>query len=73
MKQLQFSSSVYDLVQANPKALELLISLGFTPLANPVSLNTVGKVTSIEKALDFLKFDKDIFIEKFKEIGVDII
>ncbi|MGT2637350.1 DUF1858 domain-containing protein [Streptococcus ratti] len=45
---IDLSKPVAEVLKEHPEIKELLIDLGFKPLANPAMLNTVGKVTSLK-------------------------
>lgn len=45
---IDLSKPVAEVLKEHPETKELLIDLGFKPLANPAMLNTVGKVTSLK-------------------------
>lgn len=45
---IDLSKPVAEVLKEHPEIKELLIDLGFKPLANPGMLNTVGKVTSLK-------------------------
>lgn len=45
---IDLSKPVAEVLKEYPEIKELLIDLGFKPLANPAMLNTVGKVTSLK-------------------------
>lgn len=44
---------VAELISQHPELKDLLIDLGFTPLANPVLLASLGKVTSLKAGSQF--------------------
>lgn len=48
MNTIDLQLPVAEIIRQHPEVKELLIDLGFTPLANPVMLQTVGKVTSLK-------------------------
>ncbi|WP_019789555.1 DUF1858 domain-containing protein, partial [Streptococcus sobrinus] len=45
---IDLSQPVAQLVKDHPELKEILIELGFKPLANPVMLKTVGQTTSLK-------------------------
>lgn len=47
MNCIDLKKPVAEVIAEHPELKELLIDIGFKPLANPVMLNTVGKVTSL--------------------------
>lgn len=46
--QIDLNKPVADLLDQHPELLDLLLDLGFTPLANPALRKTLGKVTSLK-------------------------
>ena len=46
---IDLSIPVAEVIEKHPEVLDVLIELGFTPLANPVMRSTVGRVVSIKK------------------------
>lgn len=45
---IDLNAPVAEVIKAHPEVKDLLIELGFSPLANPAMLHTVGKVTSLK-------------------------
>ncbi|MGT2906269.1 DUF1858 domain-containing protein [Streptococcus dentiloxodontae] len=45
---IDLSKPVAETIQEHPEVKDILVELGFKPLANPAMLNTVGKVTSLK-------------------------
>ncbi|WP_057489870.1 DUF1858 domain-containing protein [Streptococcus orisasini] len=45
---IDLSKPVAEIIKAHPELKDILVELGFKPLANPAMLNTVGKVTSLK-------------------------
>lgn len=48
-KNLDLAKSVHDLVQQYPEIVDVMVSLGFTEMAKPMALNSVGRVMTIPK------------------------
>ena len=48
---IDLSVPVAEVIEKHPEVLDVLVELGFTPLANPVMRNTVGRVVSIKKGV----------------------
>ncbi len=73
MNTIDMSQPVAEIIAKNPEVLELLVGLGFKPLANPAMLHTLGKVTSLKAGAKIAH----IPIEKIKETlewnGYDVI
>lgn len=60
---IDLSIPVAEVIDAQPEVLDILVELGFTPLANPVMRNTVGRMVSIQKGASM----NGIAIEKIKQ------
>ncbi|MEQ9764074.1 DUF1858 domain-containing protein [Streptococcus sp. ZJ151] len=60
---IDLKKPVADIIKDHPELQEILVELGFKPLANPAMLNTVGKVTSLKSGAKLAH----IPIEKIKE------
>ena len=66
------NTSVYDLIKTYPEIKDIMKSLGFDSIVNPVILNTVGKKMSIKKGANMRKIELHIIIDKFKENGFEL-
>ena len=44
---IDLSKPVAQTIKEHPEVKDILVELGFKPLANPAMLNTVGKVTTL--------------------------
>lgn len=72
MKKIMMNQTIHEILQVEPNLLQVLIDLGFGPLANPLTLKSVGKVMTLEKAVDHIGLDKNILKASFLEMGVSI-
>ena len=55
--------------------MDVLVELGFTPLANPVMRNTVGRVVSIKKGaamngIDLDKIKQTLELNGYEVVGI---
>ncbi len=50
MKKISINTSIYELVKNDSKIGEIMYSLGFKDIINPVMLNSVGRIMNIKKA-----------------------
>lgn len=48
MNTIDLNKPVAELIAAKPELKDILVQLGFKPLANPAMLNTVGRVTTLK-------------------------
>lgn len=46
---IDVSIPVAEVVDKHPEVLEILVELGFKPLANPIMRNTVGRKVSLKQ------------------------
>lgn len=60
--QIDINQPVAEVVSHHPELIDILVELGFKPLANPVMRNTVGKVTSLKSGAKMTGID----LEKIK-------
>ncbi|MGT2947807.1 DUF1858 domain-containing protein [Streptococcus devriesei] len=45
---IDLSKPVAQTLKEHPEVKDILVELGFKPLANPAMLNTVGKITTLK-------------------------
>ncbi|HFR3769730.1 TPA: DUF1858 domain-containing protein [Streptococcus suis] len=48
MNTIDLNLPVAEIINQHPEVKDILVELGFSPLANPAMLHTVGKVTSLK-------------------------
>lgn len=72
MKKVFRSQSFFENTKEDPSIRELFVSLGFKPMANDITYNTIGKTITLEKALEFIGKSESDVVAFFKEKGVDI-
>ncbi|KXT79348.1 DUF1858 domain-containing protein [Streptococcus sp. DD13] len=73
---IDVSIPVAQVVDKNPEVLEVLVELGFKPLANPIMRNTVGRKVSLKQGakMNGIKLDKikqTLELNGYEVIGVD--
>ncbi|MEW6142171.1 MAG: DUF1858 domain-containing protein [Chloroflexota bacterium] len=71
MKELDLKKSVYDLTEAYPELIPILKELGFLGVANPVTRNTIGRVTTIPKGCELQGKDLAEVTRKLEEAGFE--
>lgn len=69
MKTINGNKPVYDLIQEHPELREILIDLGFEPLANDMMLNTAGRMMHLNGGTKRIKLDHDDLVKGLKEAG----
>ena len=50
-KKLDLNKPVFELVQEYPELVDVLKDLGFSEITKPAMLNSVGRITTIQKGL----------------------
>lgn len=69
---IDINDSIQDLVMKCPEAAEVLKSLGFDQIVNPVMLKTMAKFMTLTKASKMKNIPMDIIIDAFREKGITI-
>ena len=54
---IDVSIPVAQVIDQHPEVLDLLVELGFKPLANPIMRNTVGRKVSLKHCLLYTSVD----------------
>lgn len=72
---IDLSIPVAEVIEKQPEVLDVLVELGFTPLANPVMRNTVGRVVSIKKGagmygIDLNKIKQTLELNGYEVVGI---
>ncbi|MBZ2135915.1 DUF1858 domain-containing protein [Streptococcus sp. 27098_8_75] len=72
---IDLSIPVAEVIEKHPEVLDVLVELGFTPLANPVMRNTVGRVVSIKKGagmngIDLNKIKQSLELNGYEVVGI---
>lgn len=73
MNTIDLNMPVAEIVTRHPEVKELLIELGFKPLANPAMLNTLGKVTSLKAGSKFANIPLEEIQKVLECNGYDVI
>lgn len=64
MIEISIHTSISELIKTYPEIKEIMLSLGFDNIANPLMLNTVGRFMTLSKGSQL----KDISIEHMKNV-----
>ncbi|HHT73058.1 MAG TPA: DUF1858 domain-containing protein [Firmicutes bacterium] len=72
-KVIDLRKSVYDICQAHPEAVEILAEVGFSEIAKPGMLATVGRVMTIPKGARMRGIKLDKIIAAFEQRGYEVI
>ncbi len=76
MNTIDLSIPVAQVVEEHPEVLDLLVELGFKPLANPLLRNTIGRKVSIKKGahmngMDVKNIQQTLECNGYEVTGVD--
>ncbi|RRF90881.1 MAG: DUF438 domain-containing protein [Coriobacteriaceae bacterium] len=71
-KYLDLNKSVHDLVEQYPEIVDVMVSLGFTEMAKPVALNSVGRVMTIPKGAQVKGISLDKVLDTLKDNGFTV-
>lgn len=72
MKTITINQTIYNIVKELPQARQVLVDLGFAPMAHDATLNTVGRVTTLSTAIKHLSLDMDTVNKAFASIQVEV-
>lgn len=70
---IDLSKPVAETVKEHPEVKEILVDLGFKPLAKATMLNTVGKVTSIKTGAKLANISLDKIQQILEFNGYEVI
>ena len=70
---IDLSIPVAEVIEKQPEVLDVLVELGFKPLANPVMRNTVGGMVSIKKGASMNGIDLDKIKQTLELNGYEVV
>ena len=70
---IDLSIPVAEVIEKKPEVLDVLVELGFKPLANPVMRNTVGRMVSIKKGASMNGIDLDKIKQTLELNGYEVV
>ncbi|MGT2716046.1 DUF1858 domain-containing protein [Streptococcus respiraculi] len=73
MNTIDLSIPVAQVIEAHPEVLDILVELGFTPLANPLMRNTLGKTVSLKQGAKMKGIDLARIQSTLEWNGYDVI
>ncbi|HEM4249057.1 TPA: DUF1858 domain-containing protein [Streptococcus suis] len=73
MNTIDLNLPVAEIINQHPEVKEILVELGFKPLANSAMLNTVGKVTSLKTGSKMTKIPLDRIQQVLECNGYEVI
>lgn len=68
---ININDTVYNICNKYPQIKDILSSLGFDKITNPIMFNTAAKIMTLEKAIKFKNIDFNTAKHKFNEYGFD--
>jgi len=72
MKKIDLNWTLYETLEKYPELEDILYSLGFEGVKNPIMRNTHARIMTLKKGIEFLKIDKDVMKKRLNEAGFDI-
>lgn len=72
-KTLDLTKTVFDLCATDPEIIRIMQSLGFEQIANPVLLNTAGRIMTIPRGAKARGMDMDVIMDTFEREGYHVI
>lgn len=73
MNIIDLNLPVAEIINQHPEVKEILVELGFKPLANLAMLNTIGKVTSLKTGSKMTKIPLDRIQQVLECNGYEVI
>lgn len=73
MNTIDLNLPVAEIINQHPEVKEILVELGFKPLANLAMLNTIGKVTSLKTGSKMTKIPLDRIQQVLECNGYEVI
>ncbi len=71
MKEIDLSKSIYELTEQYPDLIEILKEMGFLGVKNPITRQTLGRVTTIPQGCRKMDKDLDEVIKILREKGFE--
>lgn len=72
MNTIDLNVPVAEVLDQHPEVLDLLVELGFTPLANPLMRQTLGRTVSIAQGAKLKGMELNQIVDRLKWNGYDI-
>ncbi|MGT2911617.1 DUF1858 domain-containing protein [Streptococcus cameli] len=73
MNTIDLTIPVAQVVDQHPEVLDLLVELGFKPLANPIMRNTLGKKVSLQQGAKMQGIDIETIKKTLEWNGYEVI
>jgi hypothetical protein len=72
MKEIDLQKSLFEITEAYPDLIAVLKNLGFLGVANPLTRNTLGRVTTIPQGAQKMGQDLNLVVKKLEEAGYNV-
>ena len=72
MKTIDLTKSIYELTEDYPELIEILKEQGFLGVANAVTRNTIGRITTIPQGAKKMGKDLDELVRLLEEKGFTV-
>jgi len=69
MEKISVNEPIKNLIDKHPQIKEIMLSLGFKHIVDPLMLNTVGRIMTIKLGSKKQKLDLEVIKTKFLEKG----
>ena len=70
---IDVSIPVAQVIDQHPEVLDLLVELGFKPLANPIMRNTVGRKVSLKQGIKFRRYPMEKIVQTLEANGYEVV
>ena len=71
--QVDFNRPVKQVLDSHPELLDILVDLGFKPLANPAMRQSVGKVVTLKKGCKLINLPLEQLVNELQWNGYTVI
>lgn len=72
-KRLDLEKTIFELCKDDPDILAIMVESGFTEIAKPLMLNTIGKLMTIPKGAVMRGILIEDVLSLFKEKGYEVV
>lgn len=72
MKSIKTTDTIFSIINTYPESQEVLVNLGFKPMAQMTAVNTIGKITSLDTAIKHLSLNFKDVQEAFNQIDLEV-
>lgn len=72
MMQINLNQPVYDIIKQHPELKQLLIDIGFSPLANQAMLQTAGRMVSLRQGANKIGIPIEQIIRTLEWNGYEV-